>query len=103
MPTKTRSPSRISREAATTISSCGVYALLIRKVGGSRKRLTLDEQRIDVEPVQVRDPIRHVQHPPLEPRLEALRRSRRRGALPEEGVVPFEVALHGRRMGAARR
>src|SRR5439155_3862714 len=76
MPTKTRSPSRISREATATISSCGVYALLIRKVGGSRKRLTLDAQRIDVEPFQVRDPIRHIQHPILEPRLEAVRGSR---------------------------
>src|SRR2546427_1556066 len=103
MPTKTRSPSRISREAATTISSCGVYALLIRKVGGSRKRLTLDAQRMDVEPFQVRDPIRHVQHPLLEPRLEAVRGSRLRGVLAEEGVVPFEVALDGRRMGAAGR
>src|SRR5207247_3381131 len=101
MPTKTRSPSRISREATATISSCGVYALLIRKVGGSRKGSALHAQRIGVDPLHVLTMVRHVKHPLLEPRLEAVRGSRLRGVLAEEGVVSFEVALHGRRVGAA--
>src|SRR5487761_40696 len=103
MPTKTRSWSRISREATAIINSCGVYdSLVICIIRGRRWSASLHAQRLDVDLFQVRSSVRHVEDPSLEPLRKSFRGSRSRRVVSIKGVIALEVALHRRRMGAAR-
>src|SRR5438093_2737011 len=101
MPTNTRSPSRISREATATISSCAEYSL-IAEVGRYRQLGLLDADGLDVEAPHVVSAIADPQDPFLEPGIEAFDRPRPLGVVAMEGVVAFEESLHWRRVRSAR-
>src|SRR5215472_16293305 len=90
MPTKTRSPSRISREATATINSCGVYRSPIA-----------DAQRLDVDSREIGGPVGWFQHPLPQPGLEAVAGARRSRVVAKEAVVALEIALDRGRMRAA--
>src|SRR5213593_1073002 len=70
MPTKTRSPSRISRDATATIISWGVY-LFDTEVRRRRRPRLLDAKSVDVDALQVRRAVGRGQHPLAQPRFEA--------------------------------
>src|ERR671922_1257355 len=91
MPTNTRFPSLISRDATATINSWSVYASAIANA-----------QRLDVDTGQISRSVGHLQHPLLEPRLEPVASPRRSCVLAVEGVVAVEIPLHRRRVRAAR-
>src|SRR5947207_6250913 len=101
MPTKTRSPSRISREATATISSCAEYSL-IAEVGRYRRPGLLDADGLDVDAPHVVPAIADPQNPFLEPRIETFDRPRPLGVVAMEGVVALEESLHGRRVRSSR-
>src|SRR5260370_11718262 len=102
IPTNTRSPSRISREATATISSCGVYDSLIAEVRRRGELVVMNAQRLDVHAFEIGRAIRHVEDPRLQPGREALRGARLLRVLAIETVVSLEMSLHRRRVRAAR-
>src|SRR4029077_15910131 len=103
MPTKTRSPSWISREATATISSCDVYgASLIAEVGRGRVLVVMNAKALDVDAVQIRRAIGNIDDPALQPACEAVLAPRLLRVLAIERVVALEISLHGRRVCAAR-
>src|SRR5260370_13460641 len=101
VPTNTRSPSRISREAAATIISCAVWSL-IAEVRGCGRPGRLDTDRFDVDATQIGRAVFDVEDPFLQPRREAFDAARPRGVVAIERVVALEVPLHRRGVGAAR-
>src|SRR5438034_5569796 len=101
MPTKTRSPSRISREAMATISSCAEYSV-IAEVRRHRQPGLLDPDGLDVDAPHVVPAIADPQNPFLEPGIETFDRPRPLGVVAMERVVALEESLHGRRVRSAR-
>src|SRR5712671_5223436 len=101
MPTSTRSPSWISREATATISSCGVW-LFVAIVGGRRVTVIADAQRADIDLFQITRAVGHVQHPALQPTRKAILGPRLLRIVAIERVVALEISLHGRRVRATR-
>src|SRR5205809_6029233 len=101
MPTKTRSPSRISREATATISSCAEYSL-IAEVGRYRQPGLLDADGLDVDAPHVVPAIADPQDPFLKPGTETFDRPRPLRVVAMEGVVALEESLHGRWVRSAR-
>src|SRR2546428_5861094 len=89
IPTKTTSPSRISRAACATISSP-------RESSGTKGRPAR------AEPAQVRGAVRNVRHPFAQPRVEAGHRPRPAVVLVEEVVVAAVAALERGGMRRAR-
>src|SRR5438034_3222226 len=75
MPTKTRSPSRISREAMATISSCAEYSV-IAEVRRHRQPGLLDPDGLDVDAPHVVPAIADPQDPFLQPGIETFDRPR---------------------------
>src|SRR5689334_20597230 len=100
MPTKTRSPSWISRDAAATMSSGAVKSLIteVRRHRGSWK---LDANRVEVDALHVCRPVCDLHHPFAQPAIEAVRRTRPCRVLAVERMVALVVALHRRRMRPA--
>src|SRR5581483_12402351 len=101
MPTKTSSPSWISRAAAATISSPAL-ASGIGVADGDAGRAGANAGRGGAQPVEVRRAVGHAEHPLLEPGLEALRRARPGRVLAVGGVVARPAALERRRVRAPR-
>src|ERR1700737_4174388 len=101
MPTKTRSPSWISRAATATISSCGVWSL-IAVVRRHRRQPPPHPNRLQVEPAEGGLPVGDPEHPRLQPPAEALRLPRAAGVLSIHRGVTLPEALQRRGMGAAR-
>src|SRR5216683_4671752 len=102
MPTKTRSPSWISRDATAISSSCSVNDSLIAEVGLSRVLVVMDANRVDVDAVQVRRPVGHVQHPALQPTGKAILGPRLLRVVAVERVVALEMSLNRRGVRASR-
>src|SRR5262249_8149026 len=110
MPTNTTSPSRISRAAAATISSAGVYSRLTatpsapvvdrrRELGCARAEPI---ETIAAELREVAGMIAGAAHPLVEPAYGALRGGRARVPVRVDRVVPVVVALDRGGMRAAR-
>src|SRR5438105_2692556 len=103
MPTKTRSPSLISRAATAIISSCGVYTsvALLAIVGRHRRPVTTDPDRLQIEPPQVAPPVGQAQHPLLQPGPKVAGLAGPSGVVPIGGGVALPEALERRGMAAA--
>src|SRR5215471_7705058 len=90
MPTNTRSPSWISRDATATISSCGVYSAIA------------DAERLDVDAREVSRPVGNIEDPTLQPCLEALASAGRGRVIAKVRVIAIEIALDRGRMRSSR-
>src|SRR5438552_2280742 len=101
MPTKTRSPSRISRAATATISSWRVQSL-IAVVGRLREQVAPHPDRLQVEETPVAAAVGHVEHPPPQPAAEPFRVTRAGRVFPVGGGIPPPEARERRRMAAGR-
>src|SRR5207247_7621451 len=94
-------PSRISREATATISSCAEYSV-IAEVRRHRQPGLLDPDGLDVDAPHVVPAIADPQNPFLEPGIETFDRPRPLGVVAMERVVALEESLTGRRVSSNR-
>src|SRR5216683_2187893 len=102
MPTNTRSPSWISREATATISSCAVWASLIAEIDRRRVTVIANAQRVHIDLFQIARTVGHVQYPAPEPARKAILGARLLRVVAIERVVALEVSLHRGRVRPAR-
>src|SRR5215469_14785241 len=96
IPTKTSSPSRISRAATATMSSCGVTSV-IAVVDRRRVQVAPDHQTGRVQPCQVFTAVGDGQHPLFQPPVKPFLRPRPGGVFAIGSVVAPPVALKRRR------